>query len=317
MRLHQIEITDFLSIKGHTEVNFDSRVTVLLGSNDHGKSNILTALLHANDDIPIKDEEVNWDATETSSLSFHFRLDESEQRDWKSAVDEYRASTESSAAGESASELPARSPSADPPTPADAPIPPASPAPSPSQPLALLIGGPRPHPASLNPSADTITFVRTGVGAALLFNGVPLAELPPGLSRFFVTHRPRFELFKVVGALPDSATAATIDTQENEFLQGVFFYAGLDPKEWPVLFTQSDRTMRTLQNASLELDQNLRQLWEQGTDLHFALQHRGESIEFLADDPAIKTRKARMSKRSDGVTQFFRISMILAVASPV
>ena len=77
------------------------------------------------------------------------------------------------------------------------------------------------------------------------------------------------------------------------------------------LFTQNDTTTRALDNASKQLDTNLRRLWGQGTELHFLLRHHGSAIEFLADDPAVVKRVARMSKRSDGVTQFFRISMVL------
>ena len=69
--------------------------------------------------------------------------------------------------------------------------------------------------------------------------------------------------------------------------------------------------MRVLDDASKKLDEDLRQLWGQGTDLHFYLRHKGNSIEFLANDPAVTTRVARMSKRSQGVTQFFRVSMVL------
>src|SRR5262249_46501157 len=57
--------------------------------------------------------------------------------------------------------------------------------------------------------------------------------------------------------------------------------------------------------------ENLRKLWGQGTELTFYFRHRGPYIDVLADDPSIKNRPARMSKRSGGFTQFFRVSMIL------
>jgi len=120
------------------------------------------------------------------------------------------------------------------------------------------------------------------------------------------------ELFSALaGNLQDSTSALTINTAEYEFLQGVFFHAGLDPRQNTQVFTQDDKTIRVLDLASAQLDDSLRSLWGQGTELHFELRHKGNSIEFLADDPAIKSRKARMSKRSAGVTQFFRVSMVL------
>lgn len=53
MFIRSVEITDFLSIKGSTKLLFDKNITVLLGSNDHGKSNLLKAVEHLNDDRPI------------------------------------------------------------------------------------------------------------------------------------------------------------------------------------------------------------------------------------------------------------------------
>ncbi len=166
--------------------------------------------------------------------------------------------------------------------------------------------------SALDPAATTLTITRRGVDGGLQFSGVPLGDLPEEMKRFFEEKKPRVELFEALsGSLQDSATAETIITPEYEFLQGVFFYADLDPMNNSQVFTQDDRTTRRLDTASKQLDANLRNLWGQGTDLHFQLRHKGNAIEFLADDPAIRSRKARMSKRSAGVTQFFRVSMVL------
>jgi hypothetical protein len=165
---------------------------------------------------------------------------------------------------------------------------------------------------ALDPAATTLTLNRRGVGGSLQFLGVEMNDLPEQIRQFFEEKKPRVELFEALsGSLQDSATAETISTTEYEFLQGVFFYAGLDPMHDSKVFTQDDRTTRSLDTASKQLDGSLRGLWGQGTDLHFQLRHKGNAIEFLADDPAIKSRKARMSKRSSGVTQFFRVSMVL------
>ena len=132
------------------------------------------------------------------------------------------------------------------------------------------------------------------------------------MSAFIAEGKPRVELFRALtGTLQDSASAATIATNDFEFLQGVFFHAGINPLECSALFVQNDKTTRALDIASDKLDENLRRLWGQGTDLRFQLRHKGSDIEFLADDPAITTQVARMSKRSAGVTQFFRVSMVL------
>lgn len=155
---------------------------------------------------------------------------------------------------------------------------------------------------------------RDGVGADLTVNEYPLKEFSEVIYEAFRKLIPRVELFEAFsGELQDSVTAAEIREPEAEFLQGIFFYAGLDPRNCAQLFHQDDETGKTLEIASVELDRELRRLWAQGVDLdlHFQLKHKGNSIELLANDPAVKTRHARMSKRSAGVTQFFRLSMVL------
>src|SRR5207249_11805206 len=88
MILSLIEITDFRSIKGTIKLDCDRKVTILLGSNDHGKTNILKAVEHLNDDQPITDEEANWDADGEPSLAFNFALTLTEKKEWKTLVEE-------------------------------------------------------------------------------------------------------------------------------------------------------------------------------------------------------------------------------------
>ena len=136
--------------------------------------------------------------------------------------------------------------------------------------------------------------------------------MPAEIADFLTDRVPRVELFKgVIGNLQDSVTSQQINTDEFEFMQGIFFRSEIDPRKNALLFTQNDVTMRTLDDANKKLNDGLRKLWVQGTDLNFELRHKGDSIELLVNDPAVKQRKVRMSKRSDGVTQFFRMSMIL------
>jgi len=310
-------MTDFLSIKGTLPIDFDKKITILLGSNDHGKSNILRALEHLNDDVPITEDEVNWDADGLPSLFFTFSFTKSETEEWKTLSLSYlkrvateRESQQAEDDAENLAEEPEASaaPNAKPP----------SVSPSPSKLSAVAPKDPR-EPAefflpesALDLNATQITLARTGVGDELKFEGIDVADLPNEIKDFIISKKPRVELFKALaGSLQDSASAGTIATPEYEFLQGVFFYAGLDPRNCSDIFNQDDKTQRALDIASKKLDNSLRDLWGQGTELHFELRHRGTAIELFADDPAIKRRKARMSKRSSGVTQFFRVSMVL------
>jgi len=313
-------MTDFLSIKGTLAIDLDKKVTILLGSNDHGKSNILRALEHLNDDVPIMEDEVNWDAEGKPSLEFAFVFTKSEREEWKAAVSNFfkqqagitpaltgsgvdealeEESDESDEAGAEAEaeeeEEEEEEEEADEQEKVEKDLAAAS----------LLR-------SLLDPAAAGITLTRIGVGGSLQFESFEVVNLPKQIEEFIVGKKPRVEIFKALtGNLQDSAVATTITTPEYEFLQGVFFYAGLDPRNCSYIFNQDDKTQRALDIASEQLDGSLRNLWGQGTELHFELRHKGAAIEFLADDPAIKTRKARMSKRSSGVTQFFRVSMVL------
>jgi predicted ATP-dependent endonuclease of OLD family len=328
MLLRRVEITDFLSIKGKLPIDVDKKVTILLGSNDHGKSNVLTALQHLNSDTPIGNDEVNWDAEGIPSISFVFDFTGDEARYWKTIVEELLRRVQERAVeatkqalADAEAETSANSPSAD-----AAVKPPATPNPPAANPggstKKTQASEPTVIPFEELPAAimslprSGVTLTRTGIGSPLYFEGIGIAELPEEMQSFISEYTPRVEIFKAMtGTLQDAATAADIETDDYEFLQGVFFYAGLDPRDCSKVFTRTDKTIRELQNASKTLDTNLRQLWGQGTDLHFHLSHKGSEtaseIEFLADDPSIRSQVARMSKRSSGVTQFFTVSMIL------
>ena len=43
MRLPKLKVRNYMSVNGECELPIDSRVSVLIGANDHGKSNLLRA----------------------------------------------------------------------------------------------------------------------------------------------------------------------------------------------------------------------------------------------------------------------------------
>src|SRR5579862_8952675 len=77
MLLSKLKVKNFLSVNGECELPIDGKVTVLLGANDRGKSNLLKALEHLNHNRPILQEEENWDS-KGAKLDFLFQLNESE-----------------------------------------------------------------------------------------------------------------------------------------------------------------------------------------------------------------------------------------------
>jgi predicted ATP-dependent endonuclease of OLD family len=308
LHLRRLIITSFLSIKETTEVPIDKKVTIFLGSNDHGKSNILRAIQHLNEDDPISSDEQNWDATSEPKINYIFSLTDNEFAEWHKLTQKLERDAKEK---EGKSEIPEGQETAQ----------------EAVQKAGMEAGAtgaagsqtqeseePKGRQLRIPPLSDgnLLIISRSGGNEELVVGDTPFVDLPDEIADFIATRTPRVELFKgLVGNLQDSATAKQINTDEFEFMQGVFFRAEIDPRTSEKLFTQSDVTMRTLDDSNQSLNESLRKIWAQGTNLQFELRHKGDSIELLVNDPAVKQRKVRMSKRSDGVTQFFRMSMIL------
>lgn len=83
MRLVRVSIEGYRSIKERLDVTLDPHVTVLLGANDHGKTNFLQALRHLNEGAGFETDDLNWDKAEHAesqpALRFELELSESEQ----------------------------------------------------------------------------------------------------------------------------------------------------------------------------------------------------------------------------------------------
>jgi chromosome segregation ATPase len=77
MRLSKVTIEGYRSVRESVPLDLDGRITVVLGANDHGKSNALASILHLNPDHPFDpDTDVNWDLEEESDAypRVEFRL---------------------------------------------------------------------------------------------------------------------------------------------------------------------------------------------------------------------------------------------------
>ena len=84
MRLVRVSIEGYRSIKERLEVTLDPHVTVLLGANDHGKTNFLQALRHLNEAEGFETDDLNWDHADKAEslpvLRFELELAEDEQK---------------------------------------------------------------------------------------------------------------------------------------------------------------------------------------------------------------------------------------------
>ncbi len=81
MHLREVQIEGFRSIRAKETVTIDPAVTVLIGANDHGKTNILLALASLNDDRPFTEADRHWDRAEPGLpvVEWRFRLDEADR----------------------------------------------------------------------------------------------------------------------------------------------------------------------------------------------------------------------------------------------
>lgn len=86
MRLEQIAIAGYRSIREPFKLDLDPHVTVVLGANDHGKTNLLNVFLHLNADHPFdQEDDLNLDYVgredEFPAIRYVFRVSEEERKE--------------------------------------------------------------------------------------------------------------------------------------------------------------------------------------------------------------------------------------------
>ena len=254
MRLIQVEIEGYRSIGEKITVHVERDVTVLLGPNDHGKTNILHAIAHLNRDTPFSsDSDLNWDRDKHPdkfpAITFRLHLNAAEHLEFSDRWVKLAAAAASSDT------------------------------PSASRPTTVPDEVPR-----------ILTVEITGVGANRVYkvgdDGTSIFThlLQEGL--------PRVEIIRSQAEIPDSISVAELTSESHEFMRGILYYAGINPAEPDGLFTQTDTTMRRLQKASEVLNATLKADWVQGSDLIYSLAHdsASERIVLRIEDPAVHSR---------------------------
>ena len=164
-----------------------------------------------------------------------------------------------------------------------------------------------------------VTYVHNMANRVLqvLLDGSEVSEST--LREYLLGCRPRVELFTSSDQIMDVVSIDVLDRPEQEFMQGIFRYAGIwdDRRE---LFSQTPATGRRLERASEEFTAHIREEWRQGEDLTFKFQHagtNGNQIELLIRDPAVSERFVRPSERSEGFSAFFKLNMRLLARTQI
>jgi predicted ATP-dependent endonuclease of OLD family len=291
MRLSSVEILGYRSFSHRAVLHLDPNVTIIIGANDHGKTNLLDALTHLNKDTKFdKERDLNWDYVDEPDeypyLNFTFSLDEEDRAEVLRVAQEKLA--------ELAKSTPAAPPAA---------------APQGAQPPQNSVLD---DALTLERIPDSISCAKKGLTKALTFT--KLAGLPEGTAtKFMSTAVPRVELIRAHDTVPDSVSTAELRADTHEFMRGIFYYAGLSGDEFEKLFSQTDSTMMRLEKAEQQLNETLRANWTQGSDLEFRLGHESKTdrIVLRIKDPAVSGRLVRASQRSSGFTHFFTLKTIL------
>lgn len=158
-----------------------------------------------------------------------------------------------------------------------------------------------------------LVFYREGVGSGVKVLSTPV-KITLSKEPELLALRPRVELFEPPKTnLVDKVNRTQIETEEFEFMQGIFRLAGL----WEhidKIFAKNDVTTRLLSEASEQLTKVLQDQWNQGKDLKWILTHtgtEGDHIEIMIQDPSIKGRYTRPSLKSSGFQTYFLISMVI------
>ncbi len=279
MRLKKLSVFGYRSIKKEEILLLDGRVTILIGANDHGKSNILDAIRCLNDNNKIETEDKNWDLSKEESVRIEWHF--SASQDILAKLDELTIKRKEIADKTAEKELNEKG-------------------------SALLENNFRQN------LDNEIVFIRDDQTNEVKVDSLPI-EAPKTIEKDVLQLRPRIELFESPKSnLTDQINLEQLNSPDFEFMQGIFRLAGL----WDFrneIFTQNDRTSRLLSEASETLTQILNDKWKQGGDLIWKFEHtgmNGDQIVIKIKDPAIQSRYTRPSLRSSGFRTYFLLSML-------
>lgn len=271
MILQRATITGFRSIRDRQVLFFDSAVTVLIGANDHGKSNLLAGIRCLNDDTPFTEDDRHWDlkGKDLPAIEWEFKLSDEERK----KIADTR------------------------------PVPPPPPQPSESdeEPKA---------PAPIPEVPECVTLIREAAGSKValideddVFTDEQVAVV--------LKMRPRVELFEPAAGIVDEIGLQQLEQPQFEPMKGIFLKAGLwgdranlfTQNAWSSrqLAEASERLTEVLRRE-WEQGRDLEWKFEHAGN-------NGNIIRLLIKDPAVRNNYVRPSQRSQGFTSFFILSL--------
>jgi predicted ATP-dependent endonuclease of OLD family len=313
VKLISVDIEDYRSIKEKLTLHTDGLITILIGANDTGKTNLLNAIQRLNDDAAFSASDRNWDLPEAfvPTIKWSFKLTPTDRGHLAAKAEEMlkkegrKITSVTDDAEQQAFEVTEIQSSSPPPE-------------SPSESHNAMQGSVMAQASSVTKISfpNEVQFARS-IDSKVEFirpkGGYGYAELGREFEDAILALRPRVELFTAAEQLMDVITLAQLQEEQQEFMQGIFIYADIW-EDRQHLFQQTPATDRRLERASQTFTDKIRKEWQQGEDLSFRLSHSGQNgdhIQLYILDPAVKERYVQPSERSEGFSAFFKMNMRL------
>lgn len=283
MLLTSATMSGFKSFRKRTKLPISDRTTILIGPNDHGKTNALFAIDRLNAEKPFGSSEIN-DRFEgdPAYIGYTFKINEHDVQDLfdalKPALTSKTAQVTDSGdtiegvfSGSGGFEMQ-------------------------SWRSSLLSNG---H-IEVTRQPDKPLQVK--------LDDVP-QEFREPVSAALLKMIPKVILFtpEALRQLPDTVTLPALET--NEVMQGVFRLAGIWEQRQLLLSGNTRKNKNILRDAEATLTKKIRQNWTQGQDLEFYLEYVGSDIRLTVKDSA-KIVTA-VGDRSEGFTAYFAMRMLL------
>lgn len=298
MILRTLTISGFKSFRRPVPLHLSNRTTVLIGPNDHGKTNVLLAVGR----LDAKNEFVATDvndraAVDAAQITYQFILSEAEiqalevgikpmlEKERQSATERLSANQQAGSGSEPGTGMTTLSE------------------------MDALLRGPLEDWWKHVVASRQIELSRQP-GKPLEPKTRELADdVRVSLMELVLPLMPKVFLFtaEVLRQLPDTVNLATLET--NEVMQGVFRLAGIWELRRELLAGNTRKNQDILRDASENLTAQIRKNWTQGKDLQFYLEYVGSDVRLTVKDTA-KTVTA-IVEHSDGFTAYFAMRMLL------
>lgn len=286
MILNKVLIRGFRSVKDPCNLIIDNRITILIGANDHGKSNLLSSInaLNGDPEFVFKTEDRHWDLEDADvpRVEWHFTFTDEEFELLRNAL-EYKPTTE-------ATDTPTANTG-------DVEAPP-------SQPQS-------PPPDLFNISSlRELIYYREGFDQPVKVLETPFA-IEKSKENILLEKRPKVELFKPADvSFIDTVSAAQIEDPKYEVMKGIFILAEIWDKR-TTIFTQNPTTEKQLETASEILTDKLQKQWIQGEKHKWRLLHENGVISLRINDVVVKKTYVKPSQRSSGFRTYFYLCMAI------